>query len=109
MPLIVRFVLHYNNGNEGSVMQDQNDKTKLERLIDYCEESPKTTVESFINDGIFAGTTVEQWDVSEEVVSNYIVSALEAMSVRDHHTFDKRAGDLLRHVLGGMTDAIEKL
>lgn len=90
-------------------MQDQDDKTKLERLIDYCEESPKSTVELMINDGIFAGTTLESWDVSEEVVSNYIVSALEAMDARDHHKFDQRAGDMLRHIVGGMSDAIEEM
>lgn len=90
-------------------MQEQEERTKLQKLIDYCDESPKSTVESMINDGIFAGTTTEQWDVSEEVVSNYIVSALEAMQDRDHHKFDQRAGDMLRHILGGMSDVVEKL
>lgn len=90
-------------------MQEQQERTKLQKLIDYCDESPKSTVESMINDGIFAGTTTEQWDVSEEVVSNYIVSALEAMQDRDHHKFDQRAGDMLRHILGGMSDVVEKL
>ena len=90
-------------------MQEQQERTKLQKLVDYCDESPRSTVESMINDGIFAGTTTEQWDVSEEVVSNYIVSALEAMQDRDHHKFDQRAGDMLRHILGGMSDVVEKL
>lgn len=90
-------------------MQEQEERTKLQKLIDYCDESPKSTVELMINDGIFAGTTLEQWDVSEEVVSNYIVSALEAMESRDHHKFDQRAGDMLRHIIGGMSDVVEKL
>ena len=90
-------------------MQPEQDRTKLQKLIDYCDESPKSTVELMINDGIFAGTTTEQWDVSEEVVSNYIVSALEAMDARDHHKFDQRAGDMLRHIIGGMSDVVEKL
>ena len=90
-------------------MQEQEERTKLQKLIDYCDESPKSTVESMINDGIFAGTTTEQWDVSEEVVSNYIVSALEAMDARDHDKFDQRAGDMLRHIIGGMSDVVEKL
>ena len=90
-------------------MQPEQDRTKLQKLIDYCDESPKSTVELMINDGIFAGTTTEQWDVSEEVVSNYIVSALEAMDARDHHKFDQRAGDMLRHIVGGMSDAIEAI
>lgn len=90
-------------------MQEQEERTKLQKLIDYCDESPKSTVELMINDGIFAGTTLEQWDVSEEVVSNYIVSALEAMDARDHHKFDQRAGDMLRHIIGGMSDVVEKL
>ena len=90
-------------------MQPEQDRTKLQKLIDYCDESPKSTVELMINDGIFAGTTLESWDVSEEVVSNYIVSALEAMDARDHHKFDQRAGDMLRHIIGGMSDVVEKL
>ena len=90
-------------------MQEQEERTKLQKLINYCDESPKSCVESMINDGIFAGTTIEQWDVSEEVVSNYIVSALEAMDARDHHKFDQRAGDMLRHIIGGMSDVVEKL
>ena len=90
-------------------MQEQEERTKLQKLINYCDESPKSCVESMINDGIFAGTTTEQWDVSEEVVSNYIVSALEAMDARDHHKFDQRAGDMLRHIIGGMSDVVEKL
>ena len=94
---------------KGNAMQEQEDRTKLQRLIDYCDESPTSTVELMINSGIFAGTTLEQWDVSEEVVSNYIVSALEAMEARDHHKFDQRAGDMLRHIIGGMSDDAEKL
>ena len=90
-------------------MQEQQERTKLQKLIDYCAESPKSCVELMINDGIFAGTTLESWDVSEEVVSNYIVNALEAMQDRDHHKFDQRAGDMLRHILGGMSDVVEKL
>lgn len=90
-------------------MQEKEERTKLQKLIDYCDESPKSCVESMINDGIFSGTTTEQWDVSEEVVSNYIVSALEAMDARDHHKFDQRAGDMLRHIIGGMSDVVEKL
>ena len=90
-------------------MQEQEDRTKLQKLIDYCDESPTSTVELMINSGIFAGTTLEQWDVSEEVVSNYVVSALEAMDARDHHKFDQRAGDMLRHIIGGMSDDVEKL
>jgi hypothetical protein len=94
---------------KGNAMQPEQDRTKLQKLINYCDESPKSCVESMINDGIFAGTTLEQWDVSEEVVSNYIVSALEAMESRDHHKFDQRAGDMLRHIIGGMSDVVEKL
>jgi 4-hydroxy-3-methylbut-2-en-1-yl diphosphate synthase IspG/GcpE len=94
---------------KGNAMQEQEERTKLQKLIDYCDESPKSTVELMINDGIFAGTTLEQWDVSEEVVSNYIVSALEAIQDRDHHKFDQRAGDMLRHIIGGMEDAIEAI
>ena len=94
---------------KGNAMQEQEDRTKLQRLIDYCDESPTSTVELMINSGIFAGTTLEQWDVSEEVVSNYVVSALVAMDARDHHKFDQRAGDMLRHIIGGMSDDVEKL